>query len=72
MSERDYGKRSVPLAIGFVPGIGVVWKDPTPAQYRAAIWHLKSRGPFMRDPAAIAQWEATYRRIRWAQECRGR
>ena len=60
------------LSLAYLPGVGVIWKSPTPAHYRRALWHLRSRPPWTRDHEMINRLEATLRRIAWTQTCRGR
>ena len=57
-----------PLSIAYLPGVGIIWKDPTPLQYRQALWHLQNRPPWTRDYEMINQLEATYRRIMWSRQ----
>jgi hypothetical protein len=68
MSWRASKRARLPLSIAFLPGVGVIWKDPTPAHYRRALWYLRERPPFMRDHALIERLEATARRIAWTRK----
>ena len=56
------------LSLAYLPGVGVIWKDPTPAHYRRALWHLRSRPPWTRDHEMINRLEATFRRIEEARK----
>jgi hypothetical protein len=60
------------LSLAYLPGVGIIWKDPLPTHYRQAIWHLRNSPPFTRDYALIERLEATARKIAWRQACRER
>jgi len=56
------------LNMAYLPGVGVIWKDPEPMHYRRAIFFLRERPLFTRDFALIERLEKTLRRIEWTRK----